>query len=161
MARPRAIFDCNTFVQAMAFEHGPAGQCLRLFEAGAFELLVSRSILSELRRVLDYAEVRAISPNLTDKRIGAFLSRIAFRSTLVRRVRHSIDFPRDPKDQPYLDLAVTTKPAFLVTRDKNMLWLMTGHAVVCKEFRRRAHPVRVVDPVQFLIAIGHSADRNR
>ena len=59
--RPRAVFDCNTFVQAIAFDDGPAAECLRLAESGRFELFVSRPTLAELRRVLAYDRIVAIS----------------------------------------------------------------------------------------------------
>jgi predicted nucleic acid-binding protein len=47
--RLRAVFDCNTLVQAIAFDDGPAASCVRLVESGRIELLVSRSTLAELR----------------------------------------------------------------------------------------------------------------
>src|SRR2546428_11139855 len=77
--RSRAVFDCNTFVQAIVFDDGPAAQCLRLAESGRFELFVSRPTLAELRRVLGYERVVAISPNLTPERVAAFLERLTFR----------------------------------------------------------------------------------
>ncbi len=151
--RTRTVFDCNVCVQALAFETGPAAQALRLIEGGHCELFNSVATLRELRQVLGYEEILAISPRLTPHRIAAFLERLAYRSTLVRRVRHIFDFPRDPRDEPYLDLSAAARADYLVTRDKDMLWLMTGHSAFCKEFRRRTHPLRVVDPVAFLKAL--------
>jgi hypothetical protein len=57
--RPRAVFDCNTLVQAVAFDDGPAAECVRLAESGLFELFASKPTLAELRRVLAYEEVLA------------------------------------------------------------------------------------------------------
>jgi len=71
--RPRVVFDCNTLVQALAFEHGPAAECLRLFESGRIELFISNPTIAELRRVLGYEEVRSMSPSLTDDRAVAFI----------------------------------------------------------------------------------------
>lgn len=150
VGRPRVVFDCNTFIQAIAFDDGPAAACVRSVEAGAVELLVSRATLAELRRVLRYEEVLAISPNMTPTRIGAFLQRITFRATLVRRVPHAMDYPRDPNDEPYIDLAAAAKADLLVTRDRDLLSLMTGHSAACKLFRQKTRPLRVLDPVAFL-----------
>ena len=119
------------------------------------ELFVSRPTLAELRRVLAYPEVLAISPRLAPQRVAAFLERLTFRATLVRRVRHVIDYPRDPKDEPYIDLAAAAKADYLVTRDKDLLSLMTSHSVVAKQFRRMTRPLRVLDPVAFLAALRH------
>jgi putative PIN family toxin of toxin-antitoxin system len=152
--RPRVVFDCNTLVQAVAFDNGPAAACLALAESGSVELYVSRPTLSELRRVLQYTEVRAMSPNMTATRVTAFLQRLTFRATLVRRVRHAIDYPRDPDDEPYLDLAIAVHAGFLVSRDKDLLSLRHGHSAVCKEFRRKARGLQVMTPQAFLVAVG-------
>ena len=63
--RPRVVFDCNAFVQAIAFDNSPACEAFRLAETGHLELFVSKATLSELRRVLEYEEVLAISPNIS------------------------------------------------------------------------------------------------
>jgi putative PIN family toxin of toxin-antitoxin system len=153
--RPRAVFDCNTILQAIAFEHGPAAACVRLVEATELELFISKATLAELRRVLRYEEVLAISANMTPVRVGAFIERLTYRATLIRRVPHVMDYPRDPKDEPYIDLAVKAKADYLVSRDKDLLSLMTGHAAVCKQFRQLTQPLRVLDPVAFLNDVGH------
>jgi len=120
-------------------------------ESGRVELFLSRPILAELRRVLRYNEVLAISPNMTSERIGAFSQRLEFRATLVRRIRHTMDYPRDPKDEPYIDLAATAKADYLVSRDKDLLVLMTGHSAECKRFRQITRPLRVVTPWIFSV----------
>ena len=118
-----------------------------------FELFVSRDTLAELRRVLAYPQVRSISPNMTPVRIGAFLQRVTFRATLQRRVGRIFHFERDPKDEPYLNLAAQVRAHYLVTRDKDLLSLMSGHSAFCKAFRRSTRPLEVVDPVTFLTLI--------
>lgn len=153
--RLRVVFDCNTFVQAVAFDDGPAAECLRAMESGRFELFVSRETLAELRRVLTYERVLAISPRLTPQRVAAFLDRLTFRATVVRRVRHFMDYPRDPKDEPYIDLAATAGADYLVTRDKDLLSFMESHSEAAKRFRQKTRPLRVVDPVTFLVALSH------
>ncbi len=152
-SRPQAIFDCNTLIQAIAFDRGPSFRCLELVEFGRIELLVSKPTLAELRRVLEYPEILAISPHMTPLRLGAFLQRLRFRATLVRRVPHAMDYPRDRADEPYIDLAIATKADYLVTRDKDLLSLMTGHSSICKRFRQLTRPLRVVDPLAFLRAV--------
>ena len=159
--RPTVVFDCNILVQAIAFEDGPAAEAFRLAESGRFELFVSKATLAELRRVLGYEEVRAISPNMTPVRIAAFLRRLTFRATLLRRVRRQFHFQRDPKDEPYLDLVAAAKADYLVTRDKDLLSLMTGDSLFCKEFRLKTRPLTILDPIAFLGAIGHPYRRDR
>ena len=67
--RSRVVFDCNTLIQAIAF-NGPAAQCLAEVEAGRVELFISRSVLAEVRRVLAYPDIVAISPSMTPERIA-------------------------------------------------------------------------------------------
>ncbi len=42
IGRLRVVYDCNIFVQAAAFDVGPAGACFRLMEKGSVELFISR-----------------------------------------------------------------------------------------------------------------------
>jgi putative PIN family toxin of toxin-antitoxin system len=158
MSHARVVFDCNTLLQAIAFETGPAAKCLNFAFNGEFEFFISKTTLAELRRVLGYEGVLAISPNMTPQRIAAFLKRLAFRGTLMRRVRHVMDFARDPKDEPYIDLAVAAKADYLVTRDKDLLSLMTGHSAICKQFRQITLPLKVLDPVAFLDVVRRLQD---
>jgi putative PIN family toxin of toxin-antitoxin system len=152
--RPRTIFDCNIFVQAVAFEDGPAAAAVRLAEMGRVDLFFSKAILAEVRRVIRYDEVRAISRNAMPARIDAILDHLTYRGTLLRRVRHLFDYPRDPDDEPYLDLAVAAKAEWLVTRDKDMLALATSHTPFARRFRQLTHGLRIGDPVQFLAELG-------
>jgi putative PIN family toxin of toxin-antitoxin system len=155
IGRTRAVFDCNTYIQAIAYDTGPAAQAARLAEAGAFELFIDRLTLAELRRVCAYPQVHAISPSMTPDRINRFIDRITYRSTRLRKVPHVFEFPRDPKDEPYIDLAIAAKADYLVSRDNDLLSLMTGHDLVSKRFRRVAHRLRVLNPSQFLDALEH------
>lgn len=156
--RLRVVFDCNTYLQAIAFDDGPAAAAFRLAESGECEVFVSKATLAELRPVLAYEDVLAISPNMTPLRIAAFLERLRYRVSLRRRVRRFFHFARDPLDEPYLDLAAAAKADYLVTRDKDLLSLMTGHSPICRQFRQATHPLRVLDPVAFLAAVGHRRD---
>ncbi len=151
--RSKVVFDCNLLIQAVAFEGSAGAKCLRLVESGAVELLVSGPTLGELRRVLGYDRILAISPSMTQQRIGAFVQRLTFRATFVRHVRHVMSYPRDPSDEPYINLAVAGKARYLVTSDRDLLALMTGYSALCKQFRRKIRPLRVVNPVDFLRAV--------
>jgi predicted nucleic acid-binding protein len=39
---------------------------------------------------------------------------------------------------------------YLVSRDKDLLDLMTGHTDECKDFRRRFRQLKIIEPVEFL-----------
>ena len=46
-------------------------------------------------------------------------------------------YQRDEDDEPYINLAIEVGAQFLVSRDKDLLDLMTSYADDCKEFRQR------------------------
>ena len=68
----------------------------------------------------------------------------------VPRVFH---FDRDPKDEPYINLAIAANARFLVSRDNDILDLATNPGSDGERLRRMAPDLRILDPVAFLIEI--------
>jgi putative PIN family toxin of toxin-antitoxin system len=151
--RPKAVFDCNVLLQAVAREHGPAADCLRLVENNSISLYLSKPILREVGQVLKDSVVRSKNLSLTDEVVDAFLRRITYRGNLVLNTPPVFEYPRDPKDEMYVDLAAAVNADFLVTRDKDLLDLNSGHSILAKQFRQRFHTIRILNPVDFLSQI--------
>jgi putative PIN family toxin of toxin-antitoxin system len=154
--KPRVVFDCNVLLQAAAREKSVAAKCLNLAESGLIQICVSREVLAEAEDVLNRHEIRAHFPDLSDEVVGAFLKRLLKLSLLIRPVPRKFSYPRDEDDEPYINLAVAAGAEFLISRDKDLLDLMTGHTDECKEFRQRFRPLTVIDPVDFLKLIEDS-----
>lgn len=150
MARARVIFDCNVYIQAAAFERGVSAELLRLAEVGRFELLFTRDIIGEVLRVIQYPHIRELNPDLSPERIQALFDRLRYRGTLLRRPRRVFNYARDPKDEPYLDLAAASKADWLLTYDKDILSLASSHSVFAKRFRQLTPALHVAEPVRFL-----------
>jgi putative PIN family toxin of toxin-antitoxin system len=149
--RPRVILDCNAFFQAFLSPEGPAAACLALAEQKQITLVTSRDILTETRGVLNRPFVREREPAATPERIDTFLDNIRYWSVYFRDVPAGPPYERDPKDRPYMDLAVAAEAHYLVTRDKDLLSLMTAHTVAAKEFRQRhQNRLRIVTPSALL-----------
>ena len=148
--KPRVVFDCNVLLQAAARERSVAAKCLNLVEGGLIQLCVSREVLTEAEDVLNRPEVRAHFPDLSDEIVGAFLKRLQKLSVLIHPVPKKFSYPRDEDDEPYINLAVAAGADFIISRDRDLLDLMTGHTDECKEFRQRFRPLRVIGPVEFL-----------
>lgn len=148
--RPGVVFDCNVLLQAAARERSVAAKCLNLAESGHVQLFVSREVLAEVEDVLNRPEIRAHFPDLSDEIVGAFLKRLQKLSVLVRSIPKKFSYPRDEDDEPYINLAVAAGADFIVSRDRDLLDLMTGHADECKEFRQRFRPLKVIEPVELL-----------
>jgi putative PIN family toxin of toxin-antitoxin system len=151
--RPGAVFDCNVFVQAITRSGGPAAKALRLVERNAITLYISRPILAELRRTLEYPAIRQKNPHVSQQLIDAFLSHILFRGVFVRHVPHVFELSRDPNDEPYIDLVAACAADFLVTRDNDLLSLASDHSIEAKQFRQRFPALSLLNPVDFLAEI--------
>jgi putative PIN family toxin of toxin-antitoxin system len=111
---------------------------------------VSQEVLTEAEDVLNRPKIRAHFPDLSDEIVGAFLKRLQKLSVLVRLVPKKFSYPRDEDDEPYINLAVAAGADFIISHDRDLLDLMTGHADECKEFRQRFRPLRVIEPGEFL-----------
>lgn len=147
---PRVVFDCNVLLQAIARGKSVAAKCLNLAESGRIQLFVSREVLAEVGDVLNRPDIRAHFPDLSDEIVGAFLKRLQKFSVLVRLVPQEFSYPRDEDDEPYINLAVAAGANFIISRDRDLLDLMTGYTNECKEFRQRFRSLRVVEPAEFL-----------
>lgn len=140
-----AVFDCVAFVQAVLSGRGPAFACLLLAEEKQFTLYLSPEILDEVKRTLDKPALRRKYATLTDERIASFLDWVVNFGTVVQNSPQVFSHRRDPKDEPYLNLAIATQAPFLVSRDKDLLDLMKD-----EEFRKACPGLTIIDPVAFL-----------
>ena len=142
----RAVFDCMIFLQALANDASPAADALDLVDTGEITLFVSEQVLREVRKVLDRPEVRTALPGINDLRIESLFRRLEKKAVLVKEVPKVFEYPRDPEDEPYINLAIAIGAKFLVSRDRDLLDLMTAHDVDSKQFRQRFRFLTIVEP---------------
>src|ERR1051326_2594886 len=140
-----AVFDCMVFLQAATNSNGPARACLELVETGHIRLLVSPEILQEVEEVLRRPKIRAAFPQLSDEHVADFIARVKELVILQEETPLVFHLPRDPDDEPYINLAIETAPASLVSRDKDLLSLMDDD-----DFRRRYPDLTILSPAAFL-----------
>ncbi len=134
---PRVVFDCNVFVQGIANRNSPARKALRLFFDGAVSLFVSKPIIREVHDVLSRPEVRRQLPGINDRIVKAFLSKLEAKGILITNVPEEYHYERDPDDEIYLNLAIVSNASYLVSRDQDLLDLMTDSTDVARQFRSR------------------------
>ncbi len=87
---------------------------------------------------------------MTARQIELFIDEVVNISDLVKSVPTEFRFERDPKDEIFVNLAIAADADFIVSRDKDLLELMTTHTDEAKEFRQRFRHLKIVDPVEFL-----------
>ena len=112
--------------------------------------MLSEEILAEIEDVLNRPEIRNHFLTLTDEIVEAFLLRLRKLSRIIRQVPKKFNYLRDPDDEIYINLAVEEKVDYLVSRDNDLLALMTDYTIEAKEFRQRFRPLKVVEPLEFL-----------
>ncbi len=144
------VFDCMVYLQAAISEVGPASEVLRHAERGNISLFISGQILQEIRDVLSRPRAVAKYSFLTLEFVEAYLVRVVHSAKFITTFPLHFSYSRHPKDEIYINLAVETEAQYLVSRDKDLLDLMTDHTDEAKEFRQRFRQVKIVDPVEFL-----------
>ncbi len=145
-----AVFDCNVHLQAASREKSVAAECLRLIERGLVHHYLSEETLAEVEDVLNRPEIRSYFKTLTDEIVEAFLLKLRRNSKIIRLIPKKFSYSRDPDDEPYVNLAIEAKADYLVSRDNDLLDLMTDYTVEAKEFRQRFRPLKVIEPIEFL-----------
>jgi putative PIN family toxin of toxin-antitoxin system len=152
MAQPQtsAVFDCMVFLQAVISETGAAAELFRYVESNAVRLFVSKEVLIEIRDVLTRPKVLLKYPHVTTESVDIFIGRIMVKAAFIKNPVTHFEYSRDPKDQKYINLAAEAKAGFLVSRDRDLLDLMTGADIESKEFRQKFRSLKVVSPEEFL-----------
>lgn len=146
----KAVFDCNVFWQIFFSASGIGSKCWNLVRDKRIELFVSTDTLDELKDVLTRPEIQARFQKATIENVEFFIEEIIEHATFVKTVKKVFTYQRDPKDEPYINLAVQTGSHYIVSRDKDLLDLMTGFDEESKDFRKRFRPLKIVDTITFV-----------
>src|SRR3954470_11841875 len=109
-----AVYDCMLFLQAASRPDRVHGT-FRLLADGTVTLCMSPAVLAEIRDVLTRPELRAKFPALTPEHVEVFLDHVLASARLIDPVAEVFTLPRDPKDEPYVNLAVAAGARYLVT----------------------------------------------
>lgn len=114
----RIILDTNTLVSALLIRQSVPRQAFdKAMQQG--EILLSAATLEELNTVLGRDKFKKY---ITDAERILFVQTLLSQSVLLETEEH-IRACRDPKDNKFLDLAVTGKADYLVSGDDDLLIL--------------------------------------
>jgi putative PIN family toxin of toxin-antitoxin system len=147
---PVTVYDCGVFLQGLLSKAGPAVACLELIEQDRVRLVMSEAVLAEIKDVLSLPPLRERNPSLTAQKVENLIDLILERAEFVENVPLHFIYSRDPNDEPYLNLAIETEAVFLVSRDNDLLDLMTDFTDEAKDFRRRYRRIKILNPEEFL-----------
>lgn len=132
----RVVLDTNILVRALIMPHGSVGPVVQRLRQGDYILLYSATLLEELVDVLNRPRIRD-KYGLTAADIETILRLMLLRGQAITPTR-SITACRDPKDNKFLEVAVTGQAEALVSGDEDLLVL---------------HPfegIPIVSPAEFL-----------
>lgn len=144
------IFDTVALVQSAINPQGAAGKCLAYFEQGKISIAVSRATLAESKEVLSRPYLRQRYKHITDEIVTALTQLLSYRGLYVRNVGKHFAYPRDPNDEPYLNLAIEVQADYLISRDNDLLDLMNWSQAAGREFQRQFRFLKIVTPEEFL-----------
>ena len=132
------------FLQGLISESGIAVSCFELFENGIVGLFISEEVLAEIQDVLTRPKLQAKYPRLTNDRAEKLIEILRTKATLIKNIPSVFDYKRDPKDEKYINLAFASGADYIVTRDNDLLDLMTGYDLESKEFRQRFRLLKII-----------------
>ena len=115
---PKFVVDTNIVVSAVLFPKSVPRQALD-YAQNIGIVVVSASTLSELQQVLSRSKFDRYVP--FDER-ESFLQRLTNTTQLIQ-VTESVEACRDPKDNQYLELAVSSQASAIITGDQDLLVL--------------------------------------
>lgn len=116
--RPRIVFDSTTVVSALCFPRRRLRWLLEHWRTLECRPLVSRVTAAEITRVLAYPKF-GLSPEIRYE----FLADYIPYCEAVEVTERCTTVCRDPRDQPFLDLAQSGKANVLVSSDQDLLVL--------------------------------------
>ncbi len=117
-SKARYVFDTNTIVSALLFEHSKPGQAFfTALHRG--EVLVSLPLLTEIQGVLGR---RKFDRYILPEERARFLARLVLQAMLVD-ITTQIVACRDPTDNKVLELAVSGDATCIISGDQDLLEL--------------------------------------
>ena len=125
--RPRLVFDANAVISAALLKRSISRKAFdKALDEG--ELLVSAETIDELYQVLGRAD---FAKYVTEDERMEFLAALLREARLVEVAAH-VGECRDPRDNKFLELAVSGKAVCIVSGDKDLLVLhpFRGIAIV-------------------------------
>jgi putative PIN family toxin of toxin-antitoxin system len=142
--------DTNVVLRGLLNIRSASGQIVDAVDRRSVLILVSKPVLAEYQAVLSDPAVVDRFPELTVEKVEIALRRFRFVGEFLREVRARFEYPRDPRDEKLIELAIEGRATDIVSGDDDLLSLPTARGDAARRFRQRLPTVRVVRPAEFL-----------
>ena len=114
------VLDTNVIISTLLSAGGPPAQIIYLWEAGVFDVAISAPPFDELKRVLDYKQVKK-HQKLAPDEISTLLRRWSTISIYVEPEVALEVVEDDPDDNRVLECAIAAKANYIISVDKHLL----------------------------------------
>jgi len=111
----KIVLDTNVFISGVFFT-GPPYQILKAWRDGKFEILISKEILEEYKRVGESLSIQFPQVTLTP-----ILKFFAIRAELIDAQPLSVPVCEDPDDDKFFSCAIAGKSKLIISGDKHLL----------------------------------------
>ena len=143
------MIDTNTFLRGFASRNSAATRLLRSAENRVFVTLLSKPVLDEYHAVLLHDFVRTKFPEITPQWVEKVIARLLFAGEYVRFPNVRFEYPRDPADQKFVELAIKLKATHILSSDQDLLSLPGSNSDAGKRYRQRLPATQIVDAGTF------------
>jgi putative PIN family toxin of toxin-antitoxin system len=126
MAGVRVVLDTNVLVSGLAYPASIPGSILNAWRQGGVDVVLSRTILDEMARVLP--RLPRISLNAAE--IRDLADSFMFLADIVEPSAERDENLRDQADQAILGTLFAAKADYLITGDKDLLALSDRYPIV-------------------------------
>ncbi len=150
----RVVLDTNILVRGLINSASDSGQILKACEDRQVVALLSKPLLSEYFFILSDPALVERYPILEAAKIKTAIERLTYVGDLLRAIRVRFPFPRDPKDEKLICLAIAGRATHLITTDRDLLDLSAGRDVSANRFRQRLPGLAILTPDQFVERYG-------
>jgi uncharacterized protein len=121
----RMVLDTNVLVSGLTYPGGIPGRIIATMRGGGLDVVLSRYILDETRRVLP----RMTQLRLSSEEIRDLVDALMFLADIVEPDGWDESL-RDPADQQVLGTLLASKADYLITGDKDLLVLAERYSIV-------------------------------
>ena len=113
----KIILDTNVFISGIFFT-GPPAKILRAWENNSFQIVISKNILAEYKRVSE-----SLSSKFTSIDIIPIIELLTVHCEFIDTQGVNISVCDDPDDDKFIECAVASKCKTIISGDKHLLKL--------------------------------------
>jgi putative PIN family toxin of toxin-antitoxin system len=123
------VFDTNVIISALLSPKGSPAKVIDLWEAEEFDVAISKQLLDELERALEYKRVKKYFKQPQEK-INALLKRIRTVGIMVDPQFELDVIDDDPDDNRVLECAVAANASYIISGDDHLIDLENYQGIV-------------------------------